>query len=187
MFPSHKRIVIISFMRELSNRPGPYLVYNPPLKEDKYPCLQQGIFAAASQKHALQCATSWSLKTKRRKHCQKQCSLLRKLICLCIPYISVCLYKTNTHICNKIIELEGLVLSAKAHCVHEASAIPGDLTAHSASERKNHPLWQSQTDREKDLVTGCGWYSHLKSSEGHNCFHIFIQLSNNPRKWGKTY
>lgn len=36
--------------------------------------------------------------------------------------------------CKKIIELEGLVLSAKAHCVHEASAIPGDLTAHSASE-----------------------------------------------------
>lgn len=91
--------------------------------------------------------------------------------------------------CNKIIELEGLVLSAKAHCVHDASAIPGNLTAHSASGRKNDLLSQSQTDRERDLVTGCGWYSlsHLKSSEGHNCFHIFIQLSNNPRKWGKAY
>lgn len=41
--------------------------------------------------------------------------------------------------CNKIIKLEGLVLSARAHFVHEGSAIPGDLTAHSASEERTIP------------------------------------------------
>lgn len=39
--------------------------------------------------------------------------------------------------CNKIIELEGLAVSAEAYCVCKASAVPQDLTVHPASKSRS--------------------------------------------------
>lgn len=63
-----------------------------------------------------------------------------------------------------------------------AKSLPSHKTLQHDLLQKADPFCRAQTTRERDSVTSFGWCSNFERSEEYNHLHIFIQLSNNPRK-----
>lgn len=97
-----------------------------------------------------------------------------------MPYICPSLQK-RIHICIIRSFHWKVQLCLRRHIMC-AKSLPSHKTLQHDLLQKADPFRRAQTTRERDSVTSFGWCSNSERSEEHNHLHIFIQLSNKPRK-----